>query len=181
MDITIRRARLPDVGAIVELTKEFGQEGIMIPLSIGETLERLRSFQVAQTPDGVIVGCIAVDPTWEFLVEIRSLAVNRRMHRHGVGRRLMQAALDDAREFGAREVFTLTYVPDFFKRFGFDIVPRDTLPHKVWLVCVKCPRFPDCGEVPMKLFLDDSAGRGGNARKSLRAAYRKSADATEAK
>jgi amino-acid N-acetyltransferase len=152
----------------------------MIPLSIGETLERIRSFLVAVTPDGVIAGCIAVDPTWEFLVEIRSLAVERSMHRHGIGRQLMHAALEDAREFGAKEVFTLTYVPDFFKRFGFEVVSRDTLPHKVWLVCVKCPRFPDCGEVPMKLILDGGAGQDGATRKSLRAAYRKSADKSDA-
>ena len=153
MEITIRRARLPDVNDIVGLTREFGREGIMIPLSIGDTIERLRAFQVACDSRGTIVGCVAVDATWEYLVEIRSLAVNRDFHKHGIGRKLMDAALEDAREFGAKEVFTLTYVPDFFKRFGFDIVNRDTLPHKVWLVCVKCPRFPDCGEVPMKLFL----------------------------
>ncbi len=153
MEITIRRARLPDVGGIVALTKEFGAEGIMIPLSIGDTLERLRSFLVACLPDGTLVGCVAVDATWDLLVEVRSLAVERKRHKSGIGRLLLEAALDDAREFGANEVFTLTYVPEFFARFGFSIVNRDTLPHKVWLVCVKCPKFPDCGEVAMKLRL----------------------------
>lgn len=153
MEITIRRARLPDVNAIVNVTREFGNEGIMIPLSIGDTIERLRAFQVAIAPGGEIIGCVAVDATWDTLVEVRSLAVLREYHMHGVGRKLMEAALQDAREFGAKEVFTLTYVPDFFRRFGFELVSRDTLPHKVWLVCVKCPKFPDCGEVPMKLFL----------------------------
>ncbi|MCD8139054.1 MAG: N-acetyltransferase [Planctomycetaceae bacterium] len=176
MDITIRRARLPDVAKLVELTREFGQEGIMIPLSIGDTIERLRSFLVAQTPDGTIVGCVAVDATWEYLVEIRSLAVSRTLHAHGIGRILMRAALEDAREFGAKEVFTLTYVPEFFKRFGFALVPRDSLPHKVWLVCVKCPRFPDCGEVPMKLYLDEEAERDATRRKSLRSVYRQSGE-----
>ena len=153
MEITIRRARLPDVGAIVGLTKVFGNEGIMIPLSIGDTLERLRAFQVAVDPEGTIVGCIAVDATWDRLVEIRSLAVQRECHKHGIGRMLMAAALQDARDFGAEEVFTLTYVPDFFSRFGFELIDRNTLPHKVWLVCVKCPKFPDCGAVAMKLQL----------------------------
>ena len=153
MEIHIRRARLPDVGAIVNVTRDFGREGIMIPLSIGDTIERLRAFQVATTEDGRIVGCVAVDATWDFLVEIRSLAVLREHHMHGIGRKLMEAALADARDFGAKEVFTLTYVPEFFHRFGFDLIDRSTLPHKVWLVCVKCPKFPDCGEVPMKLFL----------------------------
>lgn len=153
MEITIRRARLPDIGGIVAVTKEFGNEGIMIPLSIGDTLERVRSFLVACLEDGTIVGCIAVDATWDLLVEIRSLAVERKYHKAGIGRLLLEAALKDAKEFGAKEAFTLTYVPDFFSKFGFEIINRDTLPHKVWLVCVKCPKFPDCGEVAMKLYL----------------------------
>lgn len=156
MHTTIRRACLPDVAGIVDLTREYGREGIMIPLSIGDTLERLRSFLVATLPDGRIVGCVAVDATWDLLVEIRSLAVERSLQGEGVGKQLMDAALKDAQDFGAREVFTLTYVPDFFKKFGFEVVNRDSLPHKVWLVCVKCPRFPDCGEVAMKMYFKNN-------------------------
>ncbi len=161
VEIAIRRARLPDVGALVALTKPFGAEGIMIPLSIGDTLERIRSFLVACLPDGTIAGCVAVDATWDLLVEIRSLAVEKARHGAGIGRMLMEAALADAREFGAKEAFTLTYVPDFFSRFGFETVNRDTLPHKVWLVCVKCPKFPDCGEVAMKLRFEEAEARPG--------------------
>ncbi|MCC8167145.1 MAG: GNAT family N-acetyltransferase [Planctomycetes bacterium] len=154
MDITIRRAVLTDVLAIVNVVRDFGNEGVMIPLSIGDTLERLRAFLVAQLPDGTIVGCVCVDPAWDLLVEVRSLAVRKEYQGHGIGKLLLEAALADAREFGATEVFTLTYIPDFFAHFGFHLVSRDTLPHKVWLVCVKCPKFPDCGEVPMKLSLE---------------------------
>ncbi len=150
VNITIRPARLPDVAAIVNVTREFGKEGIMIPLSIGDTLERIRGFQVACLEDGTVVGCVAIDATWDRLVELRSLAVAREYQKHRIGRRLVEAALADARSFGAEEIFTLTYVPDFFRRFDFEICDRNSLPHKVWLVCVKCPKFPDCGEVPMK-------------------------------
>lgn len=147
MDIAIRRARLPDVGSILELTRDFGREGVMLPLSVGDTVERIRNFLLARTPDGRLIGCVAIDPAWERLMEIRSLAVAREFQRRGVGRRLMLAALDDAREFGAEEVFSLTYVPDFFRRFGFERTDRNALPHKIWLVCVKCPKFPDCDEI----------------------------------
>ncbi|MDR1536230.1 MAG: N-acetyltransferase [Planctomycetota bacterium] len=146
----IRRARLPDVKAIVELTREFGREGVMIPLSLGDTLERIRNFLLAETAAGELIGCVGVDPAWELLAEIRSLAVAKSFQGRGVGRGLMLAALDDAREFGAEEVFSLTYVPAFFRRFGFEATDRNSLPHKIWLVCVKCPKFPDCGEVPVK-------------------------------
>lgn len=160
MEIRIRRAGLADVTAIVKVTRDFGNEGIMIPLSIGDALERIRNFQVAALPDGTVVGCVAIDPTWDRLVELRSLAVGREWQKYGIGRKLVESALEDARAMGAYEVFTLTYVPDFFRRFGFEIVDRSTLPHKVWLVCVKCPKFPDCGEAPMKLRLvADASGR----------------------
>jgi len=159
VEITIRRARLPDVQAIVDVTREFGREGIMIPLSIGDVIERVRDFIVAELPDKTMIGCVAVDATWDRLVEIRSLAVDREWQKKNIGRMLLEAALEDAREFGAREVFTLTYVPDFFEKFGFQIIDRNTLPHKVWLVCVKCPKFPDCGETALKLQLYGQEGK----------------------
>ncbi|MCL2000911.1 MAG: GNAT family N-acetyltransferase [Planctomycetes bacterium] len=150
MEISIRPARLPDVAAIVKMTRDFGEAGIMIPLSIGDTLERIRGFLVACTAEGTVIGCVAVDTAWDKLVELRSLAVTKEYQRRNIGRRLVEAALADARAFGAEEIFTLTYIPDFFRRFEFEICERNSLPHKIWLVCVKCPKFPDCGEVPMK-------------------------------
>lgn len=155
VEIRIRKARLPDVQSIVNVTREFGRQGIMIPLSLGDALERVRAFLVAELEDGRIIGCVAVDATWDLLVEIRSLAVASEFQKMNVGRRLVEAALREARDLGARDVFTLTYVPDFFARFGFQIIDRNTLPHKVWLVCVKCPKFPDCGETAMKRSLLD--------------------------
>ena len=141
---------MPDVAAIVEVAREFGKQGIMIPLSIGDVIERLREFLVAELGDGRLVGCVAVHATWGSLVEVRSLAVLAEQQGRKIGRLLMEAALDDARAVGATEVFTLTYIPEFFRHFGFETVDRNTLPHKVWLDCVKCPKFPDCGEVALK-------------------------------
>lgn len=150
MGITIRQARLADVAGIVEVTREFGRQGIMIPLSMGDVTERLREFSVAEREDGRLVGCVAVHVTWGTLVEVRSLAVLTEEQGRHIGRLLMDAAFADAARLGAEEIFTLTYIPDFFRLFGFEEVDRGTLPHKVWLDCVKCPKFPDCGEVAMK-------------------------------
>lgn len=150
MGIAVRRARLDDVGAIVDVTREFARQEIMIPLSLGDVTERLREFQVAERGDGKIVGCVAVHITWGKLVEVRSLAVLTAEQGKQIGRMLMEAAFADAGVLGADEIFTLTYIPDFFRIFGFATVDRGTLPHKVWLDCVKCPKFPDCGEVAMK-------------------------------
>ncbi|MDR0362620.1 MAG: N-acetyltransferase [Planctomycetota bacterium] len=154
----IRPARLSDVAAIVGAARDFGQEGIMIPLSVGDVTERLREFIVAEAPEEGVVGCVAVHVTWGLLVEVRSLAVRREAQGRSIGRQLMEAAFRDARRLGATEMFTLTYIPEFFRRFGFEEIDRGDLPHKVWLDCVKCPKFPDCGETAMKLPLPCGTG-----------------------
>ena len=58
------------------------------------------------------------------------------------------------------EIFLLTLVPDFFQRFGFQVVSREDLLPIVWADCVNCVKFPDCDEVPMHLDLTASGQRG---------------------
>jgi amino-acid N-acetyltransferase len=50
-------------------------------------------------------------------------------------------------------VFTLTYRPEFFKRFGFEKIDRSDLPLKIWSDCMTCVKFPDCDETAMMLTL----------------------------
>ena len=49
---------------------------------------------------------------------------------------------------------SLTYVPGFFGRLGFEVVSKDDLPEKVWQVCVKCYKFNRCDEIAVMLRLD---------------------------
>ncbi len=151
----IRRARVTDVPAIHALVRGFADRELMLPLSFGEITDRLRDFHILETEAGV-AGTVALHVTWERLVEVRSLAVAPEAQKHGYGRKLVEAAIRDARELGAGEIFTLTYVPEFFERLGFRRVDRSTLPHKVWQDCVKCTKFPDCGEIALTLSLDDA-------------------------
>ncbi len=150
----IRKARLTDIGRIHGLVKPFADREQMLPLSIGDITERLRDFSVFED-HGDVVGCIALHVTWGELMEIRSLAVADRFQGRGIGRKLVLAAHEEAREMHARELFVLTYVPDFFAALGYERIPREELPHKVWSDCIKCPRFPDCGEVALKIRLEN--------------------------
>ena len=52
-----------------------------------------------------------------------------------------------------RQVFTLTYRPVFFERFGFVRIDRTDLPLKIWADCIMCVKFPDCDETAMMLTL----------------------------
>jgi amino-acid N-acetyltransferase len=59
------------------------------------------------------------------------------------------AAVEEGHRLGLERVFALTREPVFFTRLGFETVSRDTLPHKVWTDCVKCPFQENCDEVAM--------------------------------
>jgi amino-acid N-acetyltransferase len=85
---------------------------------------------------------------------VKSLAVAEGQQGRGYGKRLVRACIDEARELGLRTVFALTYRPEFFTRLGFRIVDKATLPHKVWNECIRCPKFPGCGEVAVVYGLD---------------------------
>ena len=103
--------------------------------------------------DGKLLGTAALHIVWEDLAEIRSVAVSEDAGRKGVGTQLVQACIDEARAIGLKRLFCLTYKPDFFSRFGFRIVDKSELPHKVWGDCMKCVKFPDCDEIAMILYM----------------------------
>lgn len=153
----IRKAKLGDVKPIQKLLAHFAGKGDMLSRSLSELYEALRDFYVAEG-DGQLLGTAALHIVWADLAEIRSVAVAEEAGGKGIGTAVVQACLDEARTLGLRRVFCLTYKPDFFGRFGFRVVDKSELPHKVWGDCIKCAKFPDCDEIAMILDLDP-AGR----------------------
>jgi amino-acid N-acetyltransferase len=142
----IRKARLKDVKEIQQLIKNYSARGEMLPRSLSELYDHLRDFFVS-TQNRKIVGICALHVCWEDLAEIRSLAVEEKVRRKGIGANLVKACLKESKMLGVRQVFALTFRPDFFERLGFRKVDKSVLPHKIWTDCLKCVKFPDCDEV----------------------------------
>lgn len=144
-EIYIRQAKIKDVVNIQQLINSYAQEGKLLPRSLSELYEGLRDFFVAEI-DGKIIGCCALHIVWEDLAEIRSLVVAQDMTKQGVGTKLLNAAINSAKELEVNKIFVLTYNPGFFKASGFKLVDKSTLPHKIWGECIKCIHFPHCDE-----------------------------------
>ena len=142
----IRKATVEDVRIIQKIVNTHADKGEMLPRSLGDTCDNIRDFFVYEQ-DETILGCCALNVTWVDLAEIRSLAVADEAKSKGIGTALLDVCLEDAHKLGIKKVFALTYKPDFFKRKGFQEVDKNELPHKVWLDCVKCIKFPDCDEI----------------------------------
>ena len=99
----------------------------------------------------IVLACGGLHVLWEDLAEVRSVAVHPQLQRRGIGRRLVQDLIQDARSLGAAHVFTFTLAPGFFSSLGFSAVDRETLSPVVWAECSKCPKFYKCDEVGMML------------------------------
>lgn len=148
----LRKAQIKDVKPIQKLLTHFASRGDMLSRSLSELYEAIRDFYVIEE-DGQILGTAALHIVWDDLAEVRSVAVAEESGRKGIGTQVVQACIDEARVLGLKRVFCLTYKPDFFARFGFRIVDKSELPHKVWGDCVKCVKFPDCDEIAMLMDL----------------------------
>jgi len=141
----LRKARLSDVKAIQKRVNFYARKNRMLPLSLAELYENIRDFFVYEER-GRIVGCGALKITWERLGEIRSLAVQKNKRKKGIGKKIVRMCLKEAAGLGLKDVFVLSYSPEYFRRLGFKDIDKYQLPHKVWSDCVKCIHFPDCKE-----------------------------------
>jgi amino-acid N-acetyltransferase len=125
----------------------------MLSRSLSELYESLRDFYIFEE-EGRLIGAAALHIVWEDLAELRSVAVAEEAEHRGVGTKLVNACIDEAKALGLKRVFCLTYKPEFFGRFGFRVADKTELPHKVWGDCIKCVKFPDCDEIAMILDLE---------------------------
>ncbi len=141
----IRKALVGDIKEVHTLINEFAAEQEMLPRSLNELYEHLRDMFVYEE-DGRLKGVCSLHVVWEDLAEVRSLAVARAARGRGIGRSLVETCLEEAAGLGVSRVFALTYIPDFFRLFGFKEVDKAELPHKIWGDCIRCPKFPDCNE-----------------------------------
>jgi amino-acid N-acetyltransferase len=153
----IVRASIADAKAICELVNTFARRGEMLPRTMSEVYQNLRDFYVVRDESGETIACGGLHILWEDLGEIKSLAVREDMQGRGLGQRIVEACVDEAREIGLATAFALTYRPGFFEKLGFTQADVMTLPRKVWGECYRCPKFPGCNEIAMVRPLADPA------------------------
>ncbi len=118
--ITIRNAREADIEQVIDFIKPFIGEGRLLPRTFRELEEWLPNMFIAVHEDGEIVGCAALEVYNKKLAEIRSLAVSPRVQGMGVGKALVNACVDLAREQEIYEVLAVTSSDAFFMACGFD-------------------------------------------------------------
>mgnify|MGYP001769388199 CR=1 FL=1 len=144
----LRKAKIKDIKQMHALVNSFAKQNLMLARSLNELYENLRDFWVIEKKNKII-GCCALHVSWDTLVEVKSLAVHKNSQKKGLGTKLVNACVKEARAIGAKKGFALTYSPGFFRKLGFRKIPHEQLPHKIWAECIKCPKFPNCDETAL--------------------------------
>jgi amino-acid N-acetyltransferase len=144
--VAVRKATMQDITPILSLINGYAADGIMLPRTEFEMSENIRDFSVAYDGDA-LVGCGALHFYTPTTAEVRSLAVLPDAKQHGIGRAVVEALEQEARDNGLEAIFAFTYVPGFFEKLGFGEIERGELPLKAWKDCLRCPKFQNCDEI----------------------------------
>ena len=151
----IRKASFSDGHAIFRRIKAHPNE--LVPRPISDILLNIDRFLVAEL-NGEIVGTASwavlpeLDPAKNPSIEIQSVSVRPDLQKHGLGRRLVEAAIARVSELKPGQIIVLTFTPPFFASLGFVPVPKDTLLYKLYKGCMNCAKYDNpltCPEVAM--------------------------------
>ena len=69
---------------------------------------------------------------------------------------MVRAVIRRVKSFHPAQIVVLTFSPDYFRRFGFREVPKETLMHKLYMGCINCTKHANpftCPEIAMSLNL----------------------------
>ncbi len=149
-NMVLRKATLKDIKEIHSMLKFFASKGDLLGRPLITLYEKVREFFICEEKNEII-GCVALAVVWENMAEIRSLAIKENHQKMGIGRKLVNACIDEAKKLDIKKVFTLTYKPEFFEKLDFKSIEKQKLPHKIWTDCINCPQFPDCNENALML------------------------------
>ncbi|MFN0056361.1 MAG: GNAT family N-acetyltransferase [Planctomycetales bacterium] len=118
-EIVIRPARGSDVKPLASLIAPFVEQKKLLPRTIDELALLLPNYFVADA-GGRLVGCVALEIYSSKLAEVRSLVVAPDVQGRGVGKRLVEACVQRARDEQILEVMAITSAEEFFQSCGFD-------------------------------------------------------------
>ncbi|MDH3365992.1 MAG: GNAT family N-acetyltransferase [Thermoplasmata archaeon] len=90
--------------------------------------------------DGEIVGCVAMKRV-DDAHSVEWLAVKEEQRGKGLGQSLVAAVAVEAERSGARELWALARVPEFFLRIGFMISSPEESPGPTFEGCGKCGQY----------------------------------------
>ena len=153
MDIKFYKPTVADITKMQDIVKEEVQSGKILLRTEDEMATTIRSYTVVEV-DGKMAGFTATHIHSPRLAEVRSLVVSKDFRGLKLGKKLVEACIKEAKEYGIQQLLSLTYEQGFFESCGFRVISKEEIPeHKIWADCIRCKHFPICDEIAMVIDL----------------------------
>ena len=127
----VEHAHERDIAFISSLNNLFAPDGLTLMRSEEFVTSHLQDYQVVRAHDGMVLGCVALDEYSPSLVELVSLAVDPSAQGMGLGKRLITAAEELARQRGYPEIFAVSLADGLFLGMGFRESTIERYPEKI--------------------------------------------------
>ncbi len=142
-----------DIMNMQELVLDDVENGNILVRSESEMATNIRSYYIVYD-DEILIGFVALHIHSNNLAEIRSLVVKSDYRGKGVGTKLIEHCIDEAKLINMQELLVLTYKENLFLKFNFKVIDKSSIPdNKIWVDCIKCKHFPICDETSLILKL----------------------------
>lgn len=153
MEIRFYKPTVADISKMQEIVKEEVVNGKILLRTEDEMATTIRSYTVVEV-DGKMAGFTATHIHSPRLAEVRSLVVGKDFRGLKLGKKLVEACINEAKQYGIKQVLSLTYEKGFFESCGFREIAKEEIPeHKIWADCIRCKHFPICDEIAMVIDL----------------------------
>ena len=153
MDIRFYKPTVADITKMQDIVREEVDKGKILLRTEDEMATTIRSYTVVEV-DGKMAGFTATHIHSPRLAEVRSLVVGKDFRGLKLGKKLVEACIKEAKEYGIKQLLSLTYEQGFFESCGFRVISKEEIPeHKIWADCIRCKHFPICDEIAMVIDL----------------------------
>jgi amino-acid N-acetyltransferase len=140
-----------DIKNMQQLVSNEVENGNILVRNEDEMATTIRSYTVVYQDD-ILAGFVALHIHSPILAEIRSLVVKKELRGQGLGKKLIQTCIDEAKDLLLEDILVLTYQQQLFEKFNFKVIDKASIPdNKIWADCVKCKHFPICDEIALLL------------------------------
>lgn len=149
MEIKFFKPNVSHIGDMQKLVKEEVEKGVILLRTEDEMANTIRSYTVVEV-DGKMAGFTALHIHSARLSEVRSLIVSKEYRNMKLGKKLVEACIEEGKRLGLQQILSLTYKKEFFESLGFREIEKERIPeHKIWADCIRCKHFPVCDEIAM--------------------------------
>lgn len=165
-DVIIRPAVAAEAPVLHQLISADLDAGHLLPRTLAEVTTYADRFVVA-TSGADVIGGAALAPLSHTVAEIRSLVIDARWRRNGIGTRLIRALMEQATRQRFSTLCAFVHDASPFVRLGFSLVPHVWMTEKIMTDCRTCSRLRHCRQHALRLDLDARVCRPAPVRSAL--------------